>query len=63
MRIISKISEKKLTAIIEPSGDGFVVSCPELDLATQGKTEEEAFNDIRTYLRLMLVVNFCYLLL
>jgi predicted RNase H-like HicB family nuclease len=63
MPIISKISEKKLTAIIEPSGDGFVVSCPELDLATQGKTEEEAFNDIRTYLRLMLVVNFCYLLL
>ena len=46
MPIISKISEKKLTAIIEPSGDGFVVSCPELDLATQGKTEEEAFNDL-----------------
>ena len=44
MPIISKISEKKLTAIIEPSGDGFVVSCQELDLATQGKTEEEAFN-------------------
>jgi len=43
MPVISKISEKKLTAIIEPSGDGFVVSCQELDLATQGKTEE-AFN-------------------
>ncbi len=46
MPVISKISKKKLTAIIEPSGDGFVVSCPELDLATQGKTEEEAFNDL-----------------
>lgn len=46
MPVISKISEKKLTAIMEPSGGGFFVSCPELDLATQGKTEEEAFNDL-----------------
>lgn len=46
MPIVSKLSEKKLTAIIEPSGNGFVISCPELDLATQGKTEEEAFNDL-----------------
>lgn len=46
MPIVSKISERKLTAIIEPSGEGFVVSCPELDLVTQGRTEEEAFNDL-----------------
>ena len=46
MPIVSKISERKLTAIIEPSGEGFVISCPELDLATQGKTEEEAFEDL-----------------
>lgn len=46
MPIVSKISERKLTAIIEPSGDGFVISCPELDLATQGRTEEEAFEDL-----------------
>ena len=46
MPIVSKISERKLTAIIEPSGEGFVISCPELDLVTQGKTEEEAFNDL-----------------
>jgi len=26
--IVSKISERKLTAIIEPSGEGFVISCP-----------------------------------
>ena len=46
MPIVSKISERKLTAIIEPSGEGFVVLCPELDLATQGLTEEEAFEDL-----------------
>ena len=46
MPIVSKISERKLTAIIEPSGEGFVISCPELELATQGKTEEEAFDDL-----------------
>jgi predicted RNase H-like HicB family nuclease len=46
MPIVSKLSEKKLTAIIEPSGGGFVISCPELDLATQGKTEDEALNDL-----------------
>ena len=46
MPIVSKISERKLTAIIEPSGEGFVISCPELELVTQGKTEEEAFDDL-----------------
>jgi len=46
MPIVSKISERKLTAIIEPSGEGFVIFCPELELATQGKTEEEAFDDL-----------------
>jgi len=46
MPIVSKISNRKLTAIIEPSGGGFVITCPELDLATQGKNEEEAFEDL-----------------
>ncbi len=41
-----KNRDEKLTAIIEPSGDGFVITCPELDLATQGKNEEEAFEDL-----------------
>ena len=27
---------KKLTAIIEREGDGFVALCPELDVASQG---------------------------
>ena len=31
-----------LTAIIEREGDGYVSLCPELDIASQGKTVEEA---------------------
>jgi len=30
-----------LTAIIEREGDGYVSLCPELDIASQGKTVEE----------------------
>jgi len=32
----------KLTAIIEKEGDGYVSLCPELDIASQGNTVEEA---------------------
>jgi len=33
---------QRLTAIIEREDDGFVALCPELDLASQGSTIEEA---------------------
>jgi len=33
---------KRLTAIIEREDDGFVSLCPELDIASQGATIEEA---------------------
>ena len=33
---------KELTAIIEKEGDGYVALCPELDVASQGDTIEEA---------------------
>jgi len=32
----------QLTAIIEREGDGYVTLCPELDVASQGDTIEEA---------------------
>jgi predicted RNase H-like HicB family nuclease len=32
----------QLTAVIEREGDGFVSLCPELDIASQGDTIEEA---------------------
>jgi predicted RNase H-like HicB family nuclease len=31
-----------MTAIIEREGDGFVALCPDLDIASQGSTIEEA---------------------
>jgi predicted RNase H-like HicB family nuclease len=33
---------QRMTAIIEREGDGFVALCPELDIASQGATIEEA---------------------
>ena len=33
---------KKLTAIIEREGDGFVALCPELDIASQGDTIDQS---------------------
>ena len=33
---------RQITAIIEREGDGFVALCPELDIASQGESVEEA---------------------
>lgn len=33
---------RRLTAIIEREGDGYVSLCPDLDIASQGDTIEEA---------------------
>jgi len=35
-------NSKRLTAIIEREDDGFVALCPELDIASEGSTIEEA---------------------
>jgi predicted RNase H-like HicB family nuclease len=37
-----RVKQLKLTAIIEREGDGFVSICPELDIASQGDSREEA---------------------
>ncbi len=42
----------KLTAIIEREGDGYVALCPELDIASQGKTIEEARDNLQEALEL-----------
>lgn len=34
--------KRQLTAIIEREGDGYVALCPEVDVASQGDTIEEA---------------------
>ncbi|MEW6259751.1 MAG: type II toxin-antitoxin system HicB family antitoxin [Thermodesulfobacteriota bacterium] len=42
----------KLTAIIEREGDGYVSLCPELDIASQGCSIEEARDNLREALEL-----------
>jgi predicted RNase H-like HicB family nuclease len=41
-----------LTALIEREGDGYVALCPELDIASQGDTVEEARENLREALQL-----------
>ena len=43
---------KQLTAIIEREGNGYVSLCPELDIASQGDTIEEARINLREALEL-----------
>ena len=43
---------KQLTAIIEREEGGFVSLCPELDIASQGETIEEARQNLREALEL-----------
>jgi len=44
--------QKQLTAIIEREEDGYVSLCPELDIASQGNTIEEARENLREALEL-----------
>jgi predicted RNase H-like HicB family nuclease len=44
----------KLTAIIEREGNGYVSLCPELDVASQGDTVEQARDNLREALELFL---------
>jgi predicted RNase H-like HicB family nuclease len=41
-----------LTAVIEREGDGYVALCPELDIASQGDTVEEARANLQEALEL-----------
>lgn len=42
----------KLTAVIQREGEGFTALCPELDIASQGDTIEEARDNLREALEL-----------
>jgi len=44
--------KRQLTAIIEREGDGYVSLCPELDIASQGDTIEEARKNLQEALEL-----------
>ena len=43
---------RKLTAIIEREDDGFVALCPEIDVASQGCTVDEARKNLQEALEL-----------
>lgn len=42
----------QLTAVIEKEGNGYVSLCPELDIASQGDTVEEAHSNLKEALEL-----------
>jgi predicted RNase H-like HicB family nuclease len=44
--------ERHMTAIIEREGDGYVSLCPEVDIASQRATIEEARDNLREALEL-----------
>ena len=43
-----------LTAVLEKEGDGFVSLCPEVDVASQGRTVEEALANLKEAVELFL---------
>ena len=43
---------KQMTAIIQAEGTGFVALCPEIDIASQGDTIEQARDNLREALEL-----------
>ncbi|MGH8687228.1 MAG: type II toxin-antitoxin system HicB family antitoxin [Burkholderiales bacterium] len=43
---------RELTAIIEREGDGYVALCPELDIASQGTSIEQARANLKEALEL-----------
>jgi predicted RNase H-like HicB family nuclease len=47
---------KQFTAIIEREGNGYVSFCPQLDIASQGNTVEEARNNLIEALELFFEV-------
>ncbi|MBI2421382.1 MAG: type II toxin-antitoxin system HicB family antitoxin [Candidatus Hydrogenedentes bacterium] len=44
--------QKQLTAIVERDGSGYVSRCPEVDIASQGDTVDEARENLREALEL-----------
>ena len=42
----------QVTAVIEREGDGYVALCPELDIASQGDTVEQARRNLQEALEL-----------
>lgn len=48
------MQKRTLTAVIEREGDWFVAQCPELDIASQGASVEEARQNLTEAIELFL---------
>lgn len=48
------MTKSSYTAILEKEGDMYVALCPELDVASQGKTVEEAVANLKEAVELFL---------
>lgn len=48
------MNTQKFTAVIERENDGYVSLCPELDIASQGNTVEEAKANLTEAIKLFL---------
>ena len=46
------MTSRTLTAIVEPDGDWYVAYCPEVDIASQGKSQDDAVANLREALEL-----------
>ena len=46
------MATRRLTTLIEREGDGFVSLCPEVDVASQGDSEDSAVANLREALEL-----------
>jgi predicted RNase H-like HicB family nuclease len=46
------VALRRLTAVIEREGDGFVARCPKFDVACQGETVEQARSNLTEALAL-----------
>ena len=46
------MATRRLTALIEREGDGFVALCPDVDVASQGDTIEQARANLQEALEL-----------
>lgn len=44
----------QLTALIEKEGDGYIAMCPEMDIASQGGSIEQARDNLREAVELFL---------
>jgi predicted RNase H-like HicB family nuclease len=48
------MASERFTAILEKEGDQYVALCPELDIASQGATVEEAMANLKEAVELFL---------